>query len=229
MTAAHSLIPPPAKTQVWIDFDGTITQMDVLDELIKRYAIDDSWKEVEVEWQEGKIGSADCLRRQLATVRISDDELDRFLETIPLDPGIFTLVNLLERTNVPVTVLSDGIDLFLTRLLGRPELSALTFRCNSVERSDGGMTLLCPHSNTSCESAAAHCKCASMISMSAGREKNIFIGDGRSDLCPSRKVDCRFAKGVLAMNLERQGFEFILYSTLDQVASMLAAAWGSEI
>ena len=41
-----SIIPLPARSQLWIDFDGTITRQDVLDELIRRYAADDSWKSV---------------------------------------------------------------------------------------------------------------------------------------------------------------------------------------
>jgi 2-hydroxy-3-keto-5-methylthiopentenyl-1-phosphate phosphatase len=225
----RSLIPAPENAQVWIDFDGTITQLDVLDELIKGFAIDDSWKKVEREWQEGLIGSAECLRRQLAAVRISDVQLEKFLDTIPLDPGIFPLLELLGRKNVPVCILSDGIDLFIRRLLDRAGLGEIGFRCNSIQRTGPAMELICPHASPACESAAAHCKCASMASMGIGRTSTIYIGDGRSDLCPSRKAGCRFAKGVLAMHLEREGFEHLPYSTLDQVASMLATTWGTEI
>src|SRR5438270_5490076 len=98
---AQSLLPPPADTQVWIDFDGTITQKDVLDELIRRYAVDDSWQLVEQQWQEGLIGSQECLSRQFAVVRVSDAELERFLDTIPLDDGIFPMLRLLDRFGVP--------------------------------------------------------------------------------------------------------------------------------
>jgi 2-hydroxy-3-keto-5-methylthiopentenyl-1-phosphate phosphatase len=68
-----------------------------------------------------------------------------------------------------------------------------------------------------------------MVSMGTGRERTIYIGDGRSDLCPSRKVDCRFAKGVLAANLDREGVDFIAYTSLRDVAEMLAAGWRTEI
>jgi 2-hydroxy-3-keto-5-methylthiopentenyl-1-phosphate phosphatase len=225
---APSLVPPPAETQVWIDFDGTITQKDVLDELIRGYAIDESWKLAEQQWQEGAIGSQECLSRQFAVVRIGEQELDRFLDTIPLDDGIFALLKLLDRFHVPYAVLSDGVDRFIKRLFQRNGLDRVPVRCNTIIRDGDAMALSCPHGSPACESAAAHCKCASMLALASGARKSIFIGDGRSDLCPSRRCACVFAKGVLAANLEAERQAFLPYSTLHEVRSILATAWGAD-
>jgi len=222
-----SLIPPSADLQVWIDFDGTITQKDVLDELIRGYAVDDSWKLAEQQWQEGSIGSQECLSRQFAVIRISDAELDRFLDTIPIDDGIFPLLQLLDQFRVPYAVLSDGIDRFIHRLFRRHGLLDVPVRCNTIVRDGDAMALSCPHGSATCESAAAHCKCASMVALGKPSRQSIFIGDGRSDLCPSRKCACVFAKGVLATNLESEGQAFLPYSTLHDVSSILATAWGA--
>ncbi len=221
----HQTVPQALETQVWIDFDGTITRSDVLDEIIKGFAVDDSWMSVEREWQDGLIGSAECLRRQLAVVRITDQQLDPFLDSIPIDPGAVRLINACEQNKVPVSILSDGIDLFIRSILRRGGLAGTAFRCNSITRDHDAMSLVCPHSNDRCEAKAAHCKCESMSTMGVGRAKTIYIGDGRSDLCPSRKVDCRFAKGVLAANLAREGLAFISYSTLDDIADIFEHAW----
>ncbi len=224
-----SLVPPAQVAQVWIDFDGTITQKDVLDELIKGYAADDSWMLAEQQWQEGLIGSRECLSRQFAVVRISDAELDQFLQNIPIDDGIFPLFRLLDRTHVPYTVLSDGIDLFIRRLLDRNGLGHVPVRCNSIVRTGEtgqGMELACPHASAACESASAHCKCQSMNTLAVQQRKPIYIGDGRSDLCPARRCSCIFAKGVLAKNLEREGVKFLPYSTMTDVSGILATVWG---
>ncbi len=220
------MVPSPASAQVWIDFDGTITQQDVLDELIKRYAVDDSWKLVEQEWQEGLIGSRDCLSRQLAVVQIPELAIDGFLNSIQLDPGLAGLVDLLDRWQVPVAVLSDGLDRFIGPLLRREGLERLPFRSNTFVRTTDMLELQCPFSNADCESASAHCKCKSIGELSVEDRRGIYIGDGRSDLCPSRKVSCRFAKGVLARNLEREGIPFLPYTALAEVASILKTAWG---
>ena len=220
------MVPSPASAQVWIDFDGTITRQDVLDELIKRYAGDDSWKIVEQQWQEGLIGSRECLSRQLAVVRIPESAVDEFLNSIDLDPGLVGLIDLLDRQHVPVAVLSDGLDRFIGPLLKREGLARLKFRSNTFDRAGEMLQLQCPYSDAGCESASAHCKCKSMGQLLVDDRQGIYIGDGRSDLCPSRKVSCRFAKGVLARNLEREGIEFLPYTELAEVAGILATAWG---
>ncbi len=46
------------------DFDGTITLKDSTDLLLDRFA-DPAWLDIEKEWLLGKIGSRECLERQL--------------------------------------------------------------------------------------------------------------------------------------------------------------------
>jgi 2-hydroxy-3-keto-5-methylthiopentenyl-1-phosphate phosphatase len=222
----RSLVPSAATAHVWIDFDGTITKQDVLDELIKRYAIDDSWKAVEQEWQEGLIGSRECLSRQLAVVSIDDFAIDGFLDSIQLDPGLAGLIELLDRHHVPVAVLSDGLDRFIGPLLARGGLGRLKFRSNTFDRDRVLLQLRCPFSSSTCDSASAHCKCKSIGELTIPDRQGIYVGDGRSDLCPARRVNCRFAKGVLAANLEREGLPYLPFEELSEVAGILATVWG---
>jgi 2,3-diketo-5-methylthio-1-phosphopentane phosphatase len=219
-------IPPPARCQVWIDFDGTITGADVLDELIRRHAVDDSWLAVEAEWQQGLIGSRECLSRQLAAVRATDAELDALLADIPLDPGVNRLFALLAEASVPATVVSDGIARFISNLMNRAGLSHVPVRSNRIERRGTAMKLQCPHGSADCVSAAAHCKCHSMVALSThGRDCNIYVGDGRSDLCPARRANIVFAKGVLAANLSGEGISYRPFETLDDVTEAMADTW----
>jgi 2,3-diketo-5-methylthio-1-phosphopentane phosphatase len=220
-------IPPPQSAEVWIDFDGTITRLDVLDELIRRFAVDDSWKVAEAEWQAGLIGSRDCLTRQLGVVAATDEQLDRFVDEIPVDVGFVKLVNLLDENKVTWTILSDGIDRFISRLTKRVGIETARFRSNMIDTRTGRLNLICPHGSPDCRSASAHCKCSSIRSLSTGKT-GIYIGDGRSDLCPIRTVSCRFAKGVLAVTLEREGLSYIAFDTLDDVADILTVAWASR-
>jgi 2-hydroxy-3-keto-5-methylthiopentenyl-1-phosphate phosphatase len=216
-------LPGAADSQVWIDFDGTITTRDVLDELIQRYAINDSWKLIEERWQAGLIGSKQCLGEEFSLVRISKNELDEFLQTIPVDPGWPRLQELLLRKKVPFTIVSDGIDSFIHRILGVQEKSLV--RSNSIQHCQDRLKLICPHQDSACESAAAHCKCASLRKLQQPRRRGIYIGDGRSDLCPALKADVVFAKTALAQGLDRQGVAYRPFATLMEVAEALTWAW----
>lgn len=142
-----SLLPQPQATQVWLDFDGTISTADVLDALIERYSANESWKLVEQRWQAGLIGSRECLEQEFALLRISAAELDRFLDHIHLDPGIKGLLELLASFDVPVAILSDGIDLFIHRILQRHGISGLTVRSNTVRHRGMQLELRCPHAS----------------------------------------------------------------------------------
>jgi 2,3-diketo-5-methylthio-1-phosphopentane phosphatase len=215
----------PQNWQIWLDFDGTVTQQDVLDELIKCYSINDSWKMIEERWQAGLIGSRQCLTEQFNLLRVSRKELDIALAGIKLDEGIVSLLELSKSQDVPVVILSDSADVFIKKILQRCEIGNLPIRSNTVVHHGLKLELCFPHNNPSCEFGAAHCKCSSIEAIGNPDRKSIYIGDGRSDLCAARRADCVFAKGVLAKCLKKESINFIEYSTLDDVAGILSEAW----
>jgi 2,3-diketo-5-methylthio-1-phosphopentane phosphatase len=221
-------LPPAEAAQVWIDFDGTLSEIDVLDGVVRRFARDESWREIERLWKAGAIGSRQCIERELALVEVSDEQLMAFLDSIGLDRGAVELVQLLDRWNVPVTVLSDGIDLFIRHILGRHGLGRLPVRSNTIVRRGKGMELRCPFHNSECPSAAAHCKCASAQALGQPGRRSIYIGDGRSDLCAARRADFVFAKGNLAELLKGEGIAFAGFETLADVECVLSKAWGQR-
>lgn len=218
-------IPRADSAQVVLDFDGTITCRDVLDDLIQRYAANDSWKQIELQWQGGQIGSRECLSREFALLRISRADLERFLDTVDIDPGMATLLGVLRAHHVPVAILSDGIDFFINRILKQHGICGIPVRANTLRLENGQWTLACPWANQACTSGAAHCKCASLEEISEPGRQIIYVGDGRSDLCPARTADVVFAKHVLARSLQSEGVPFLPYAGLDEIAAVLAGAW----
>jgi 2-hydroxy-3-keto-5-methylthiopentenyl-1-phosphate phosphatase len=218
-------ISPPDRSQVWIDFDGTVTRRDSLDDLIVGYSIDDSWKESERRWQAGEIGSRECLEFEFGLLRISDGELARFLDSVEVDGGLAPLLRLLDQFAVPRAVLSDGIDSFIGAVLRRNGVADLPVYSNSIARNGLSMKLVCPFSDERCESAAAHCKCGSMGRVSQPPRASIYIGDGRSDLCPARRCEVVFAKGALAAALTRENRAFISFDGLLDVTDVLRRHW----
>ena len=221
----QSSLPLPTNAQVWIDFDGTISREDVLDELVSRFSCNDSWKLVEERWRAGLIGSEECLRSEFRLLRVESAELARFLDQIHLDPGLKPLLDILAHYSVPVAILSDGIEAFIRRILNRHGLGHLTIRANRVRQHGDRLQFICPHRNAQCAAAAAHCKCNSAKLLAQPHRRSIYIGDGRSDLCPARQADTVFAKGALARSLSAEHVPYIPYSGLTDVTMALSNAW----
>ena len=217
------------KSNVWIDFDGTISRQDVLDELINRFATNESWKLVEQRWQAGLIGSRECLSQELGLIEVGPRELEGFLDQIQLDPGIYDLLALLKQMKVPVTILSDGIDRFIRRILARHGLKHIPLRANRVVHRRSALRLACPFSADQCQSAAAHCKCSSIQALQTLKSQSIYIGDGRSDLCPARTAAVVFAKGALAKALAKEHIAYYPYVTLKDVAAALQSVWQPKV
>lgn len=218
-------MPKPVNYQVWLDFDGTITTQDVIDELLRNYSVNDSWKLIEQQWQAGLIGSRQCLEEQLDLIRISQQELNSLLNRIELDTGFSSLLSLLEKYNVPVAILSDSIDVFIRHILQRHGIPEIPFRSNTMVRQHQKIKLQCPYTSPKDDCKAAHCKCDSIKAIGVAKRKSIYIGDGLSDLCPAEKADLVFAKGALAESLEKNAVKFIPYSNLNEVTQFLRETW----
>ncbi len=223
------VLPEPQAIQVWFDFDGTISRQDVLDELVNRFSRNESWKLIEERWKAGLIGSEACLREEFFRSDVSDADLYDFIDQVEIDTGFLPLIELLRQNQVPFAILSDGIEKFIRRILQRYDAGKIEIRANRISRRKEQLHLVCSHRHNHCLSAAAHCKCSSAVALRKGQRKTVYIGDGRSDLCPARQSDIVFAKGVLATELATQQRPYIPYASLHEVAAIFSRAWASRV
>src|SRR5882762_8434810 len=98
-----------SKPHLYLDFDGTISRVDVIDALLERFA-DPRWLEIEEQWVDGKIGSRKCLQKQFSYIRASHAEVYDFIDTLEIDTGFFSIVELCHEHGIPVTIVSDGFE-----------------------------------------------------------------------------------------------------------------------
>ena len=109
------------------DFDGTIATEDVTDSLLTRFA-DPAWQTIEAEWKAWRIGSRECMTRQVALIRATREDIDRHLDTIEIDPDFADFVAQCRDYDVPLTVVSDGLDYPIRQLLAREGLGDLPIK-----------------------------------------------------------------------------------------------------
>jgi len=214
--------------QVFCDFDGTISIEDATDMVLTRFA-GSEWEDIEQLWKQGQIGSGECMRRQIALIQASRAELDQFLDTVSIDPGFESFLSYCRRDELRVTVVSDGVDYFIRRILARHGINGLPIVANVLTCSFGqgseSYSLFPPFAATGCVSGSGVCKCRVVDST----ELQVYIGDGRSDFCVSDKVDLVFAKDKLADYCDENGIPYVAFEDFSDLLPKMEAVLPSVV
>jgi 2,3-diketo-5-methylthio-1-phosphopentane phosphatase len=185
-----------ASVRVFVDFDGTISVGDTTDLILERFA-DPSWLAVEADWVAGRIGSRECLARQVDLIRATPEALDAFAGASAIDRHFRGFVALCAMHGFPLTVVSAGLDRVATAMLARAGLE-LPIVANHLEwLGEDRWRLGFPHAREDCRASAGHCKCATVAGEPGGLR--VLVGDGRSDFCAAGAADLVIAKGALAI------------------------------
>jgi 2,3-diketo-5-methylthio-1-phosphopentane phosphatase len=197
------------------DFDGTITLTDTVNALLTEFA-EPAWLEIEEDWCAGKFGSRECLAAQTKLLRIEPNTLDAYLDAVAVDPDVKGFFDDCLAMGLPVSVVSDGYDWAVRRVLSRIGVRGVPIVANRlVHVGADRWAVLFPHSAQNCGSGV--CKCAA----ANAKTQMVHIGDGRSDLCVSDLVDVVFAKGHLLRTRAEQGLDSIAFERFHEIRALL--------
>ena len=209
----------------FIDFDGTISKNDVIDLILERFA-GPEWKKVEAEWISGKIGSRECLTRQIALVNASENELKTLIQEVELDPHFISFLKKAFEYSIPITIVSDGLDWVIRNtlnyhfqsepglLLNLPVYSNFLFWKNDKPQISFSTKDVCSH-------ACANCKELVIKTRSEPSDEVVFIGDGLSDRYAAKISNLTFAKGKLLKFCEDNKIIHKKYSNFNDIKNWL--------
>jgi 2-hydroxy-3-keto-5-methylthiopentenyl-1-phosphate phosphatase len=218
----------PTAMRVICDFDGTITRQDSTDLVLEALAAPD-WRRLQDEWLAGRLSGAECMRGQVALIGGSDAELDAVLDQVQMDPGFSGFVDWCEARGVALSVVSDGVDYFIGRILARHGLQRLSRVANRLAGAPGARRLEQPWLRPDCAAGSGVCKCAAVLADLPAGGTSIFVGDGRSDYCIADRADILFAKGALADRASDRNQAYLPFETFDDVRRTLAVLMGEHL
>lgn len=210
------------RLRVFTDFDGTVAANDVGDGLFARFAHPD-WRTAVQAWKEGRISSRECLERECRLARVSREHLDAYADEQELDPYFLPFARFCEMHQIPLMVLSDGLDYYIQRILRRHGLGGLPFRSNRlVFGSDGVIIPEFPYYELGCK-VCANCKGYHVRTLRRDDELVIYVGDGFSDRCGALEADVVLAKGDLCRYCQVQGLKHAQFVTFADVLAHVQA------
>ncbi|MDB5972576.1 MAG: phosphoserine phosphatase [Hydrocarboniphaga sp.] len=222
VTTGHLSAPSIAGPWIVIcDFDGTISDVDVTDALLERFALPE-WEAIESEWKASLISARECMARQVKLLRVTRPELEAFLDTIDIDAGFRQFIQECRSRRLPVRVVSDGLDCVIRSILRRHNLSQLSVTANQlITTGRNTYELQFPNSRVDCTAASGTCKCANAEQESRDR-RVLLIGDGRSDFCLAHNADFVFSKNKLSEYCESMGIPHRDFSGFSDMPFLLS-------
>ena len=218
---------------VLCDFDGTVSSEDVGLKAITLLGDDRAW-EYEYQWRRGEITSRECLAAQWGLVDWPLDRLLDLFDSIGMDEGFNDLWRLVLDCGARLLILSDGLDLYLDRMMPRlghrtcDGLLALGDNfgvcvprfANHAEYIDGRLKLSFPCVSDACDQCA-NCKLAHLMLLRPHFRRVIYIGDAHSDVCAAKYADVVFAKSHLADHFADERRAFTRFEGLADIAAVL--------
>jgi 2-hydroxy-3-keto-5-methylthiopentenyl-1-phosphate phosphatase len=205
-----------SRTSVFLDFDGTISTVDVGVHVLTR-AAPDEWRVIDENFRRGVIDSRECILDEWDLVEGDEVTLRAIAAEVALDPGVGPLVDALRAAGAELTVVSDGFGFYVEDAVRPFRLDVLTNEVDFATRR-----LEFPHEDRCCPCASCGtCKQAPIKDAQHRGRSTMLIGDGASDRKAALLADAVFAKDALAAWCSAFGVEYVPFATLADVHRVL--------
>src|SRR5258706_4146790 len=100
-----------------LDFDGTVTEKDVGDEVCDRFARTE-WRDIDAQWVRNEISLPDAQRLMWGMARCERDEAVAWAHAIGhLRPGLDAFLDAAERAGARLWLASGGFDFYIEAIL----------------------------------------------------------------------------------------------------------------
>lgn len=217
--AALAESAPATEWVIQCDFDGTISMKDTTDSLLNSYGLP-GWEDLEDAWENGEIGSRECMQKQVALLDMSPEQLDASLAQLQVDPGFAAFLHAAQQQGIPFFVVSDGLDYAITTILCSAGITDVPVIANHlVYEQNSRWSLETPWNQPTC--ASANCKCQHALATHQAGRKVLYIGDGSSDFCVSGKADVVLAKAKLINYCRDQGIAHVPFTDFREALALL--------
>lgn len=208
-----------AQRTLVVDFDGTITEQDMLDDIAQTFGDGEVYRQVDEGLDRGSIPLREVIRREFEPVRAPLEEVvDYVLRETRVRAGFRDLVERARDEGWRFVVVSSGFHELIEPVLAREGVS-VELHANRVDPRPDGWRVLWSYGDD-CETCGESCKRATVDALANGGEV-VYVGDGYSDRCAAEDADRVFARRGLARWLDGRGVPYEPFEDFHDVARAL--------
>lgn len=200
---------------VLTDFDGTITQEDVAEQILDEFAPPEWW-DIEELHRERKIGTRETMARQFALVHAKERDLLDFVDRhATMDETFPAFAAFCADHGIVLEIVSEGLDFYVRHLVRKWKIE-VPLRTNRTTFDDGRLRINYPWADPTC-TLCGTCKLLRLFELRTQGYRVAYVGDGHSDLCPAVEADLVFAKRELADLCREEAIDFIPFERFSDV------------
>ena len=208
--------------KIYIDFDGTITDKDIGENMFLEFGDPKESKIIISKWLSGEFNSKQVWAKLCDTVNNFDHEkFSIFLESFSIDPFFHEFIDYCNLHNFDTAILSDGLDYYIDQVSKREKFDHLPIFCNKLNfDEENNLIPEFPYTDEECDKCA-NCKRNHILNSSSDEDITIYIGDGYSDTCAAEHCDFIFAKKSLLKYCEENGLPYFPFSDFGDVKNII--------
>jgi 2-hydroxy-3-keto-5-methylthiopentenyl-1-phosphate phosphatase len=203
-------------SSVVLDFDGTVTESDVLDRVAKEFGDPAVYQEVEDGLDEGRLPLREVIIREFRPVTAPLAEVvDWVLENATVRAGFADFVRDARAAGNDLLIVSSGFHELIEPVLEREGVD-VELHANRVDAGPDGWRVDWRYPDD-CDECGESCK---RTLLPAGEV--VYVGDGYSDRCAALAADRVFATAGLARYLAEREAPFEPFSDFHALSRALA-------
>jgi 2-hydroxy-3-keto-5-methylthiopentenyl-1-phosphate phosphatase len=204
-----------------VDFDGTVTEIDLLDTIARTFGDPIVYAEVDHGLDEGRLTLREVITKEFEPVRKPLEEIVQWeLDTVRVRPGFSEFVDLARERGWRVVIVSSGFHELIEPILEREGVE-VELHANRVDATTDGWHVQWQYAEN-CDSCGESCK-RSIVQEFAGSDEIVYVGDGYSDRCAAEASDLVFATRGLADYLDERGIAYERFDDFHDIARGLSS------
>ncbi|MBN1691944.1 MAG: HAD-IB family phosphatase [Dehalococcoidales bacterium] len=209
------------KTAIQLDFDGTVTEEDVSFLLLDEFA-GSRWRKYLDEYSSGKKSVAAFSKAVFGMIKANEKALTDFVFNSPrvkVRPGLRGFIDYCKNKRIKIIIVSHGLTFYIEAILKKLDIKGLEIHAAENVFSPDGMKVryLGPDGRELDDGF----KEAYTDMLKQKGYQVVYIGDGNSDIYPSRKADYICATAQLLVRCRDEKLKFYPFNDFYDVIKVI--------
>ena len=201
------------------DFDGTISKQDFFMAVVNNL-LNESDMQPWHDFYDKKISHFEALSRIYSKIRLSKEDLDKFILEIPIEEKFLETVEYCNKHNIGLYILSAGADYYINIILKNLGIkdNVKLYTNKSYYIQEEGLKIIDPKPTDPFYSYKYGIDKKSIIQFIKSQyDYCIFAGDGRFDFPPAMVADFIFAKDRLLKLCDELEVKTTKFDSYDEI------------